>query len=367
MADILGRINSYTAKKKNSSQPPAAVRPPVSSVTDIQPVQEEKAEASVLPVNLPGVKPWQEMTAQEAFTAHPQLSPASYLSGVAEYREKNGLPGMSYAEIASALGGRNPMKSIEQAEQEERRLRAAERINAIGSVLANLLNVTRTQAGHPGMNLSGVGNQGQERIDRLRLYGQRLASQNLQDYMGAVARDRAAKSQAAVSAAQQRRWEAQQKANERDYRFGLYKFEAEQAGKEADRARREQAEKSKLEETARHNRSMESIGRTRVAGERRGKEQFIDILGNDGKKSKRYSPTEHGNNWITTAYKDMIDRSGGKESPYKVNKANMFGSESTAPSNQEMYDAISRYNADQWKNRYRTDRYSGSKNPPPLN
>jgi len=48
-----------------------------------------------------------------------------------------------------------------------------------------------------------------------------------------------------------------------------------------------------------------------------------------------------------------------------VNKAGgMFGS--STPSEQEMYEAITKYNESQWKNRYKSNRYggSGSEKPP---
>lgn len=154
---------------------------------------------------------------------------------------------------------------------------------------------------------------------------------------------------------------AKEREAERAYNWNRYKFDAEQAakGKEAERRAAENAARAK--ETERHNRAMESIGWTRAKnGGSSKKEQFIDLTGNDG-KSKRYTPGTHGDNWITTAYNDMLAMTGGEKSPYRVQKSSgIYGNGSLAPSNQEMYDAISRYNADQWKDSYHTDEYKSN-------
>ena len=171
---------------------------------------------------------------------------------------------MSYTELAEALRGRDPLQSEEDRIKAERRLHAAENINAVGSVLANLVNVVRTRRGNPSMNLSGAGREGQARIDRIRQYGDNLARQNYQDYIGAIARDRAEQARIDVEQARQDRWKAQQAAAEREYNWNTYKFETEQAAKAAESRRKAEENAAKQAEVERHNKVTEGISLMRI-------------------------------------------------------------------------------------------------------
>ena len=113
-----------------------------------------------------------------------------------------------------------------------------------------------------------------------------------------------------------------------------------------------QGQKEKLESIKdKHRRGQISLSKAlelknRITTESR-KEQFIDVPSRDGRTSKRYSQKENGNNWITTAYKDVLEMTGGDNSPYKVKKeSGFYGSGSTTPTNQEMYESISKYAAE---------------------
>lgn len=262
--ESVARQAEENAREQLPLRPTVAVQKPVTSVSTSNTVLERE-NADKLPVQLPGTeKPWQEMSAQEAYAAHPQLSPAAYLSGVASYRKEKGQEGLSYTELTEALRGRDPLQSEEDRINAERRLRAAESINAVGSVLANLVNVVRTRRGNPSMNLSGAGREGQARIDRIRQYRDNLSRQNYQDYIGAIARDRAEQARIDIEKARQDRWKAQQAADEREYNWNTYKFETEQAAKAAESKRKAEENAAKQAEVERHNKATEGISLMRI-------------------------------------------------------------------------------------------------------
>lgn len=262
--EVTAKQAEETAREQLPLRPTVAIQKPMSSVATANTIQERE-NADKLPEQLPGTEtPWQEMSAQEAYAAHPQLSPAAYLSGVASYRKQKGQEGLSYTELAEALRGRDPLQSEEDRIKAERRLHAAENINAVGSVLANLVNVVRTRRGNPSMNLSGAGREGQARIDRIRQYGDNLARQNYQDYIGAIARDRAEQARIDVEQARQDRWKAQQAAAEREYNWNTYKFETEQAAKAAESRRKAEENAAKQAEVERHNKVTEGISLMRI-------------------------------------------------------------------------------------------------------
>lgn len=275
--EVTAKQAEETTREQLPLRPTVAIQKPMSSVATANTVQERE-NADKLPEQLPGTEtPWQEMSAQEAYAAHPQLSPAAYLSGVASYRKQKGQEGLSYTELAEALRGRDPLQSEEDRIKAERRLHAAENINAVGSVLANLVNVVRTRRGNPSMNLSGAGREGQARIDRIRQYGDNLARQNYQDYIGAIARDRAEQARIDVEQARQDRWKAQQAAAEREYNWNTYKFETEQAAKAAESRRKAEENAAKQAEVERHNKVTEGISLMRIDNDSQKK---------DGKKNK---------------------------------------------------------------------------------
>ena len=262
--EVTAKQAEETAREQLPLRPTVAIQKPMSSVATANTIQERE-NADKLPEQLPGTEtPWQEMSAQEAYAAHPQLSPAAYLSGVASYRKQKGQEGLSYTELAEALRGRDPLQSEEDRIKAERRLHAAENINAVGSVLANLVNVVRTRRGNPSMNLSGAGREGQARIDRIRQYGDNLARQNYQDYIGAIARDRAEQARIDVEQARQDRRKAQQAAAEREYNWNTYKFETEQAAKAAESRRKAEENAAKQAEVERHNKVTEGISLMRI-------------------------------------------------------------------------------------------------------
>ena len=89
-------------------------------------------------------------------------------------------------------------------------------------------------------------------------------NQNYQDYIGAIARDRAEQARIDVEKARQDRWKAQQAAAEREYNWNTYKFETEQAAKAADSKRKAEENAAKQAEIERHNKATERISLMRI-------------------------------------------------------------------------------------------------------
>ena len=125
----------------------------------------------------------------------------------------------------------------------------------------------------------------------------------------------------------------------------------------------QQNEDRNFEEKQRSNKANEAIRRERASKTGSGNKKYLELQTGNG--VKQYTPEEYGSNWVHKAYQDMLKEPGGKE--FAVHKHGGYFGGSTAPSEQEMYEAITRYNDSQWKNRYKSNRYGGKSNDnPPL-
>ena len=319
---------------------------------------------------------------------NPNVSRTQYAYNLAKYRREQGQPDMTYQEWANILKNQDPYETEAERQKREKRLRRAEILNGVGAVLGNLVNYVRTRNGNVAMNLDD-GTQGYNRLDRLRQGREQLARSNAKDYLGIIAQDRAerAKEASAAAAAAQR---------ERDYRFKEAELKVKIENARSDRERKAAADElarmkfkhqketdaAKLKETQRHNQAQEAVSwhRAKNGG---GNNKYLELETSEGKK--RYTPGEHGTNWVHKAYQDMLKavekeahsrygdktetRIGSDGKEYKVkladehvkkfkiekNGGGMFGS--STPSEQEMYEAITKYNESQWTNRNKTDRY----------
>ena len=204
MTDIMERVNRRKqqkadimppdtpsvkqAKQQLSTQPPAnqpvtqaAATTPVAQVTIDQPRIEPGTDT----------RDWRRAASyDEAVKIDPSLTRAGYIGGVSQYRAENGQQPLSFLELYENLRGNDPFKSPEQEAREQQRLRRAERVNAIGNVLANLVNYVRTTNGNPSMQLQPL-SAGQARIDRLRQYQDGLARSRYGDYMNLLSQQRA--------------------------------------------------------------------------------------------------------------------------------------------------------------------------------
>lgn len=145
---------------------------------------------------------WRSLDYDTAVSRMPNLSRSQYLSGAAQYRKENNLPQMTEGEIYRTLAGKDPFVSAKEEQEREKGFRRAERINAIGNVLANLVNYMRTKNGSPAMNLQPL-SAGQQRIDKLKAYHDSLSRSSAASYLSFLERQRA--------------MEAARDAEERDY------------------------------------------------------------------------------------------------------------------------------------------------------
>lgn len=298
----------------------------------------------------------------------PGLSRAQYGHMVSKYRREQGEPDLSYQEWADILKGQNPYETEEERQKRESRLKRAAIINGVGSVLGNLVNYVRARNGNVAMDL-GDGTEGYNRIDRIRQGQEQLGRIYAKDYLGVIAQDRAerAKEAAAAAAAQQRERDYLMKEAELKIKIENARSERERKAAADELARmkfkhQQESDAARLKETQRHNRSMEGASWYRAKnGNKIG--EYLELETREG--VKRYTPNEHGTNWVHKAYQDMLRQPGGHD--FIVRK--FYGSNSNTPSDQEMYEAITRFNESQWKNRYKSNRYkggSGSEEKPPL-
>lgn len=314
------------------------------------------------PVKFNNTPEWAKMSYEELVKKNPNISRGEYAYEVAKWRRENGQPDMSYTEWSNILKGHDPYETEAERQQREKNFRLAGNINAIGSFINALVNYNRVKRGHVGYTPDD-GSKGYNRLQRLRESQRQTARINANAYLDAMGKDRAerAKAEARAIAAQNAEREYEIKKANIQMRIDNAKSQEAARAASAEMKKLEFEHKKKmdelrLKETQRHNRQVEANGR---GGKSSGK--YIELATSKG--SKRYDPEKDGSNWIHKAYQDMLKEPGGKD--YEVFKMAGFGS-SSAPTDAEMYDAITRYNADQWKNQYRSNRYKGGNEPPPL-
>lgn len=306
---------------------------------------------------------------EEAVKSTPKLSRADYIHGVSKYRREQGLPDLSLGEVTGMLKGHDPYETEEQRLKREKNLKLASQINAIGTFLNALVNYNRVKGGHVSYT-PDKGTETYNRLERIRMGHEQLARSNAKDYLAAIAQDRAerAKQEAAAAAAKQAERNYQMKVNELEWKMNNAKTEAERKKAADDLAAQKfawqkQKDEATLKETQRHNKASETTARARVERSGSGNKKYLELKTGTG--TKRYTPDEYGSNWIHKAYQDMLKEPGGKD--FAVTKYGGFMGGSSVPSEQEMYEAITKYNESQWKNQYKSSRYRGkSEEKPPL-
>lgn len=301
---------------------------------------------------------------------NPNWSRGQYAYELGKYRRENGMPDLSYAEWANIIKGQDPYETEAERQKREKNMRTASQINALGSFLNALVNYNRVKSGHVGYT-PDKGTEAYNRLERMRLGQEQLARSNARDYLGALAQDRAerAKEAAAEAAAKEKERNYEIKKADLEWKIQNAKNEAGRKAAADELARLKfEHQKAKdaaaLKETKRHNQASEAISRERVKnGGGSGTKKYLELETSNG--TKRYTPEEYGNNWIHQAYQDMLKEPEGKK--FAVQKYGGIMGGSSVPSEQEMYDAITKYNNSQWKNQYRSSRYGGGgEEKPPL-
>lgn len=301
---------------------------------------------------------------------NPNWSRGQYAYELGKYRRENGMPDLSYAEWANIIKGQDPYETEAERQKREKNMRTASQINALGSFLNALVNYNRVKSGHVGYT-PDKGTEAYNRLERMRLGQEQLARSNARDYLGALAQDRAerAKEAAAEAAAKEKERNYEIKKADLEWKIQNAKNEAGRKAAADELARLKfEHQKAKdaaaLKETKRHNQASEAISRERAKnGGGSGTKKYLELETSSG--TKRYTPEEYGNNWIHQAYQDMLKEPEGKK--FAVQKYGGIMGGSSVPSEQEMYDAITKYNDSQWKNQYRSNRYGGGgEAKPPL-
>ena len=389
---IFGRFKNYKEKKKDkqdSLQQPATEAPAEElSVTDMTaPSPQDKADKSPqapiqtgeltaaaqapdLSIKQDNTPAWVKAGSYEDLVKiNPDWSRSRYIHELSKYRRENGMPDLSYPEAMNIIKGQDPYETEAERQKRERRMKTAKVLLGVGNLLGGIVNYARAKNGHVAMDLSDS-REGYNRLERIRMGQEQLARSNAKDYLAAIAQDRAerAKQEAAAAAAKQAERNYQMKVNELEWKMNNAKTEAERKKAADDLAAQKfawqkQKDEATLKETHRHNKASEATARARVEKTGSGNKKYLELKTGTG--TKRYTPDEYGSNWIHTAYQDMLKEPGG--SKFAVTKYGGIMGGSSVPSDQEMYDAITKYNDSLWKNQYRSNRYGGgNEEKPPL-
>lgn len=301
--------------------------------------------------------PWVKMNANEAYNNYKDLTPAQYLRDLTAYK-KAGDEELSYADVVSALDGRNPNKSENDLKKERRRYRAASAINSLGTVLANLFNVYRTSKGNPSLKLNSL-EHGQKRIDELRARNMALDRSAHDAYMSAIMAQRKEQGEKAAADLKYIR-DLEKLKMEQNSPLNNEKINTEKTRQESNRAtaeytksrtagqqadndykpKKQQAELALAE--ARRQQALASAAKSGKNDD--GMKESVSVIGPDGQK-KVYSRKTDGEGYINAAYNWIISNHPG----YKVEKSgksSLFEKESSVPTRDEMIDVINRFNQD---------------------
>lgn len=241
--DRINKRNGANIGEGNSSidKPDAIASQPVQdSITSA--TQQEFAKADTMnkinpdKVELKGVD-WRTMDYDKASKVNPNMSRSQYISEVAKYRQEKNLDPMSYDEVFQALGGKNPYITPEEEKKREKRMKAATYVDAIGGVLANLVNYVRTTNGNPSMNLSSLG-RNEQRINAIRDYYSNLDKSKYSSYLDMFNKQWAEQE---ARNAEERKFKYQLALEENKRKSPLYQrqLETEEEKRKTEAARRE--------------------------------------------------------------------------------------------------------------------------------
>lgn len=318
----------------------APAKPVIPSAADVNPEMKRVDAGSYNP------EAWYRADTYDAAAKYnPNATRKEYLAAHARYRKDNNMGDMSFMDVVNALNGGDPNKSKAQEDAEKKKMKRATMLNAVGDLLLNLYNYGRTKAGNPAMDLSGMGEKGRNRLERLRAYQEQLGRQNYNVYMNALKSQRSAEADAAAT---ERKYLHEMQVEALKQRNPLNKAridtEAARKGYYDEQTRGKQIENewepkiSAAEEAA----ARALAYQRNTAAAKNGKKEFLEVVGKDG-KIRVYS-SDNGANWIEQAYQDVLDATGGDKSPYKIRKSDLWASPAVKAS--EMYDVVTRYNND---------------------
>lgn len=269
-------------------------------------------------VELKGVD-WRTMDYDKASKVNPNMSRSQYISEVAKYRQEKNLDPMSYDEVFQALGGKNPYMTPEEEKKREKRMKAATYVDAIGGVLANLVNYVRTTNGNPSMNLSSLG-RNEQRINAIRDYYSNLDKSKYSSYLDMF----------------NKQWAEQEARNaeERKFKYRLALEENKRKSPLYQRQLETEEEKRKTEAARRDNLlSSTSYNNAKAEGQR---------LTNEGIPAKLEAELENINARTAAANRSNRDKSKKKTYP-KVNLSGKSGKSDVYDLNKDS-DVVKFYN-----------------------
>lgn len=325
-----GYNNAFKPAKVYNKTVPAQ---PVNTPTAVEENQEEVVEVNKVPAVQ--VSDWNSLGSyEEAAKVDPTLTRAGWMHEHAKWRTENNMPEMSYTELVRGMGMGDPYKTKAEEEAEQKKVKRASVLNALGDVFLNLWNVGRTQAGNPAMEFTGVGERGRARVEQMRQGYDKLAKQNYNAYMEAYVRDKAARD---AIAAEKRKAEATATLEATKHKNAL-ELEGVKAGNKQTAQEQKQEDQKELIELRGQVNAKKATSSGGTGGSKSN--NYLEVVGSDGKK-RRYSQRDNGANWVNQAYRDMLAASGGDKSPYRITDA--LGNEGTLTT-QKMYDAVTRYN-----------------------
>ena len=254
-------------------------------------------------VELKGVD-WRTMDYDKASKVNPNMSRSQYISEVAKYRQEKNLDPMSYDEVFQALGGKNPYMTPEEEKKREKRMKAATYVDAIGGVLANLVNYVRTTNGNPAMNLSSLG-RNEQRINAIRDYYSNLDKSKYSSYLDMFNKQWAEQE---ARNAEERKFKYQLALEENKRKSPLYQrqLETEEEKRKTDAARRENLLSSTTYNTA------------KAAGHRLTNERSPAKLEAELKNINARTAAANRSNRGSSSSVSSGSKSGkGKKEPYK--------------------------------------------------
>lgn len=340
------------------------VNPPekIARAVDVPPINVARPTVKVdRDLTIGATSPWVKMSAQDAYKNYEDLTPSQYLKDLTAYK-RAGDEELSYSDIVEAIDGRNPYKSTKDLKRERRRDIAASAISTLGEVLAHFINYKRTKNGNPAMNLSGL-RENQQRIDNMRRRRAQMDRQAYETYLGMIDAERKERA-AQVAADLKWRRELDMEALKQNSPLNEERQRTEKARQEnigantlliqerTEGQRKDNEHKPKKQDAelrllaAREAQAKAAASKSNRDGGSKGNDKFLSVYGSDGKVMK-FSPDVHGVSYIQKAYQYIIKITGGDKSPYKIEKmdSNVM-SGNTGYYDNEMLDAVERYNAD---------------------
>lgn len=340
------------------------VNPPekIARAVDAPPINVARPTVKVdRDLTIGATSPWVKMSAQDAYKNYEDLTPSQYLKDLTAYK-RAGDEELSYSDIVEAIDGRNPYKSTKDLKRERRRDIAASAISTLGEVLAHFINYKRTKNGNPAMNLSGL-RENQQRIDNMRRRRAQMDRQAYETYLGMIDAERKERA-AQVAADLKWRRELDMEALKQNSPLNEERQRTEKARQEnigantllikerTEGQRKDNEYKPKKQDAelrllaAREAQAKAAASKSNRDGGSKGNDKFVGVTNNDGSVTD-FSEDYHGDGYVEKAYYYMLSKSGGDNSPYKLENKRK-GQSLTV---RDMIRKIAEYNSDVENNR----------------